>query len=104
MYNHNQQINYPNHYSGASDVNHAVAPVDPIADSQGVSYDDTHSFENGDAVGNYTGVASAIDAGMAYAADSNTADQLTLSFGGQVYVFDTVTAEKVSPFCYLIDF
>lgn len=102
MYNHNQQINYPNHYSDASDVNHAAATDDPIADSQVVSYDETHSFENGDGVGNYTGVASAIDAGMSYAGDSNTADQLTLSFGGQVYVFDTVTAEKVQQVLLLL--
>lgn len=104
MYNHNQQINYPNHYSDGADVNHAAAPVDPIADSQGVSYDESHSFENGDGVGYNTGVASAIDAGMSYAGDSNTADQLTLSFGGQVYVFDTVTAEKVSPFYFVFEF
>ncbi|WOG91548.1 hypothetical protein DCAR_0310797 [Daucus carota subsp. sativus] len=98
MYNQNQQINYPSHY----DATVAAVAAAPVADSQPISYDETHNFENGDVSGNYNGVASALDAGMAYDAVSHAGDQLTLSFGGQVYVFDTVSAEKVQQVLLLL--
>ncbi|KAK1367008.1 GATA transcription factor 24 [Heracleum sosnowskyi] len=91
MYNQNQPMNYANHYSDE----HAAVPIDPISGE--LQYDESNGFEEGDTIANYE-VVDGSEAAVSYDGVSqcgNSADQLTLSFGGQVYVFDTVTAEKV---------
>ncbi|XP_017254407.1 GATA transcription factor 25 isoform X2 [Daucus carota subsp. sativus] len=94
MYNHSQAMNYPSHYSDKLGAGAGV-PIDPI--SHELAYDESQGFEEGDTIANYE-VVEGSDAAVSYDAVSqcgNTSDQLTLSFGGQVYVFDTVTADKV---------
>ena len=96
MYNHSQAMNYPSHYSDKLGAGAGV-PIDPI--SHELAYDESQGFEEGDTIANYE-VVEGSDAAVSYDAVSqcgNTSDQLTLSFGGQVYVFDTVTADKARP-------
>lgn len=102
MYNHTRSINFPAHFSDGSDVKPATAlPVEPIGHSPEISYEEAQAFGDCNSIGGFEADASPTDAAAAYdgvAQCGNAGDQLTLSFAGQVYVFDAVTAEKVMVF------
>lgn len=108
MNGHTQHMNLPNHIAGVDDDDDPAAAGDSI-DDQLVGYDEAqHAFEDG------VGGIQRIDAGEALHSDGgyvhgdggsdvflqrgDGTNQLTLSFRGQVYVFDDVTPEKVGRF------
>ena len=103
MYGQTQPINIPAQIagSGADDDISASASAD---NHHSVSYD-AHPLDNGvadvatDPIYVTAAAASASDLAVVQRVDG--ASQLTLSFRGQVYVFDAITPDKVSSFSFL---
>ena len=106
MYGHAQTLNMPNQIA-ADDDDVSCAGVESI-DNPHIRYE-THSLDDetgavvggvvedvtADAVYAHTGVATGVSPDMGIQRHDGTS-QLTLSFRGQVYVFDSVTPDKVS--------
>ncbi|KAJ0087365.1 hypothetical protein Patl1_08682 [Pistacia atlantica] len=94
MYGHSQTMNIPTQMSaGADDDDVSVG-----ADNHHLGYD-THSLENGVVVED---VAPDSVYGQASGSELGNSSQLTLSFRGQVYVFDSVTPDKVQAVLLLL--
>ncbi|XP_044510636.1 GATA transcription factor 25 isoform X2 [Mangifera indica] len=94
MYGHSQPMNIPTQMSaGADDEDVSVG-----ADNHHLSYD-THSLGNGVVVED-----AAPDSvyGPSSGSELGNSSQLTLSFRGQVYVFDSVTPDKVQAVLLLL--
>lgn len=110
IYGHSQPLNMPGQIgTGESDDGADAATVDGHHHHHHIQFE-THTLEDGsggfvvedvssDAVHGHGGDGASELALQQHCDDSS---QLTLSFRGQVYVFDSVTPEKV-PF-YLIQF
>ncbi|CAK9186577.1 unnamed protein product [Ilex paraguariensis] len=108
MYGVTQPLNVPNHFSAAGEDDATTGGGGESIDNSHVGYE-AHSFEDG-GVGDLDGVEVAVPHEAVYAADGGDSDvqrgdvsnQLTLSFRGQVYVFDAVTMEKVQAVLLLL--
>lgn len=91
MYGHSQQMNVPGQISsGADDDDVSVGP-DNHHHHHHLGYDPHTAIENGVVVEDVAADSVYVPAG----ADLSNSSQLTLSFRGQVYVFDAVTPDKV---------
>ncbi|KAH9690288.1 GATA transcription factor 25 [Citrus sinensis] len=97
MYGQSQSMNISSQMSGGG----AAADEDDVsvaADDHHLSYDPHSALENGIVVVEDV----AHDSGYAAGANElSNSSQLTLSFRGQVYVFDSVTPDKISGLCEL---
>ncbi|KAF5462019.1 hypothetical protein F2P56_018063 [Juglans regia] len=114
MYGHSQTLNMPNQISAAAeddDVSGAGAGAESI-DNSLIRYE-AHSID--DAAGSVGGVVDDVTADAVYShggSDGGASEmviqrhdgtsQLTLSFRGQVYVFDSVTPDKVQAVLLLL--
>ncbi|XP_030933497.1 GATA transcription factor 25 isoform X2 [Quercus robur] len=112
MYGHAQTLNMPNQIA-ADDDDVSCAGVESI-DNPHIRYE-THSLDDetgavvggvvedvtADAVYAHTGVATGVSPDMGIQRHDGTS-QLTLSFRGQVYVFDSVTPDKVQAVLLLL--
>ncbi|XVF36573.1 hypothetical protein REPUB_Repub19eG0068900 [Reevesia pubescens] len=97
MYGHSQPMNIPSHHAGSgADVDDDVSASD---NHQIVSYD-AHTLDDGVGVEDvaadpiYVTSAGASASDLAVVQSVDGASQLTLSFRGQVYVFDAISPDK----------
>lgn len=88
MYGHSHPMNITSQMSGGADDD----DVSVGADNHHLSYDPHSALENGVVVVEDVAHDSGYAASGSELANSS---QLTLSFRGQVYVFDSVTPDKV---------
>ncbi|KAE8724998.1 GATA transcription factor 25 [Hibiscus syriacus] len=92
MYGHSQPMNIPGHIAD----NDVTAPADhhQIVTYDAHPLDDAVGVEDGSADPIYVTSAAASASDLAAVQRVDGASQLTLSFRGQVYVFDAITPEK----------
>uniref|UniRef100_A0A5B7BXD2 Putative GATA transcription factor 25 n=1 Tax=Davidia involucrata TaxID=16924 RepID=A0A5B7BXD2_DAVIN len=99
MYGHTQSLNVPNQF--AADEDDATAGGESI-DNPHVPYE-AHVLEDGGVGGVVPSDAVYADGGSDLVVPRNdTTNQLTLSFRGQVYMFDSVTTDKVQAVLLLL--
>ncbi|XVE60618.1 hypothetical protein DITRI_Ditri05aG0142500 [Diplodiscus trichospermus] len=100
MYGLSQPMNIPAHLAGSgADVDNSVSASASADNHHGVSYD-AHSLDDGVRVEDvatdpiYVSAAPASTPELSAVQRVDGASQLTLSFRGQVYVFDSITPDK----------
>ncbi|KAJ7965837.1 GATA transcription factor [Quillaja saponaria] len=108
MYGHQHTMNMPNHQIAAGIDDDGSGPRVGSIDNHHIQYE-THALEDG---GCHGGAIDGVTSDSVYATTddgSNMANQpcdstsqLTLSFRGQVYVFDSVTPDKVQAVLLLL--
>ena len=101
MYGQSQPMNIAAHIAGScANVDDDVSASASVDNHQIVSYD-THHLDDGVGVEDvatdpiYVTAATASASDLAAIQRVEDASQLTLSFRGQVYVFDAITTDKV---------
>ena len=109
MYGHSQPMNLPNQIAAGEDDDIPGAGAESVDNHHRIHYE-THGLEDGGA-GEVGGVIEDVNsdtvfvpAGGGPVQRCEESSQLTLSFRGQVYVFDSVTPDKVRIFFCLLYF
>lgn len=108
MYAHSQSLNVPNHFTTADEDPSPCAGGgggESAADNPHVSYE-THSLDDGVGIDDVhivpSDVVYADGASDLPLQRTDCSNQLTLSFRGQVFVFDDVTTDKVQAVLLLL--